>query len=342
MRYILTILILSWVLSGCEEEGGNLQPGKDSGFKYIDTTELIGSSSLQFPLVTNPEFISVAATEFLNKGDNVYIYNHNNNIYIYPVKSLYIEIVNQSFKNKLISMTYCPVTGSGLAVDRIIDGDTLLFRASGLRYKENLMPYDNINESIWSQMLMKCVKGKYSGKTYEVLPIVETNWSTAKEVYPNANVLSQEPEESKKEYHFISHKSTKSPGPENGNGDNTPISDNSKVFGTLEGSGPLIAEYNDFPDDSIAVIKHAGSSTVFVGSQKPRFIMAFKINTSAKFQGVQNSLPTVMKDSDGNYYDWFGNVVKGSRQGSTLEVPNYYTAYWWSWKDFFSSFSHIQ
>jgi hypothetical protein len=325
----------------CEEEGGNLEPQKANGFHFIDTTELIGSINLQFPLITDPVFIPVQSANFLEKSDNVYIYQQNSQTFIYPVKSLYVEVINQQLPEQPIAMTYCPITGSGFATSRVIEGDTLLFRASGMRYKENLMPLDNTNESVWSQMLIKCVRGKYVGKTLKALPILETNWSVAKKNYPQGQVLSINPDSKSGYNNTIQYKNSPGPGDDN-NDEDASIRDNSKVFGVLESGRPIVAEYGDFPADSIKLKKHASSKTLFVGSRSPRFIMAFKASLNKEFFPVQDQLPIVMKDEQGNYYNWFGTVVKGPSHGEKLDIPNYYTAYWWAWKDFFNGFIHIK
>ena len=57
--------------------------------------------------------------------------------------------------------------------------------------------------------------------------------------------------------------------------------------------------------------------------------------TVLQFEAVQNQLPVVMRDSEGNEWDVFGVAVNGARAGPRLQKTNSYSAYWFAWTAFF-------
>ena len=100
------------------------------------------------------------------------------------------EIINDGIGDDLFSITYCPLTGSGSAWNRVIDGVETTFGVSGLVYNSNLMPYDRRTDSYWSQMKNLAVNGPLAGMAIETYPIVETTWETWQEMYPETRVVS--------------------------------------------------------------------------------------------------------------------------------------------------------
>ena len=57
--------------------------------------------------------------------------------------------------------------------------------------------------------------------------------------------------------------------------------------------------------------------------------------TVLEFEAVQNRLPVVMKDNEGNEWDLFGVAVSGDRSGQQLQKTNSYIAYFYAWAAFF-------
>jgi hypothetical protein len=57
--------------------------------------------------------------------------------------------------------------------------------------------------------------------------------------------------------------------------------------------------------------------------------------TVLDFTAVQDKLPVVMRDNEGNEWDDFGVAVSGARTGEQLQKTNSYVAYWFAWTAFF-------
>ena len=59
--------------------------------------------------------------------------------------------------------------------------------------------------------------------------------------------------------------------------------------------------------------------------------------TILQFDPIQDALPNIMTDSEGNVWDIFGQAVSGPRTGTQLNLVNAYSAMWFSWAAHFPS-----
>ncbi len=76
----------------------------------------------------------------------------------YPIRVLdQHEIVNDVVAGSPVAITYCPLCGSGVTFDRVVqvDGEpvTMQFTASGFLYKHDLVMYDPQTQTLWTQIL---------------------------------------------------------------------------------------------------------------------------------------------------------------------------------------------
>ncbi|MDX2443933.1 MAG: DUF3179 domain-containing (seleno)protein [Bacteroidales bacterium] len=81
-----------------------------------------------------------------------------------------------------------------------------------------------------------------------------------------------------------------------------------------------------------------GVPMVIVGSVGSHFIVSFKNDIEGNprdFEPLQNSLPLIMKDSEGNKWDITGKAVDGPRKGDFLHPSSSFMGYWFSWGTFF-------
>ena len=148
------------------------------------------------PSVDNPEHINFKLRDFLSgffvKDDELVLGIFIDGIAIaYPHKLLnWHEIVNDKIGNYHISVSYCPLTGSGMAWNRSINGQEITFGVSGLLYNSNLILYDRGSKSFWSQMRQDCIHGDFINTKAENFSVLETSWKTWKTIFPETKVLS--------------------------------------------------------------------------------------------------------------------------------------------------------
>ncbi|SHI96959.1 DUF3179 domain-containing (seleno)protein [Algibacter luteus] len=298
----------------------------------VDELDVTGEFFL-YPLALNPNFDSVQNIN-LADGELVGIVNFGNQVIVYPyVYTFENEVINSEFQGRKYAFTYCPITKSAIAFNR-----TGIFRASGYLYKNNLTPWDAETESIWSQMLIKGIKGDRKNNRFNTIPVLETTLGVVKSFFPNAKVLAGPPSLNNKS----SLKYNSKPPDDTGNTDDDSggnIPNNGEfVYGIIDDFDNVhIFKYSDFSNQMIVKIIR-NQEYIIVGNQSKRFINAFKVSNANDFEVLENQLPYVIKNKNGVKY----NILGVGSNGSTLEKPKYaYVAIWRAWEDFYSSFNFI-
>jgi hypothetical protein len=152
------------------------------------------------PALTNPKYASVAASDAVIADDLYGIdLELNGEHRFYPVQILnWHEVVNDSWGDRDIAVTYCPLCGTGIVYDRNIDLSfdnfpgivTLSFAATGQVYNNNSLLKDDKTGSLWVQGLGTAVQGSSIGRSLEVIPSTMMQWKTWKAEYPSGLVLS--------------------------------------------------------------------------------------------------------------------------------------------------------
>jgi hypothetical protein len=102
------------------------------------------------PSIDNPEFINISDADFLSNEDRILGVFYNGISKAYPVRILnFHEIVNDEFDGHPVVVTFCPLCGSGLAFDAMIEGKKRTFGVSGLLYNSDVLLYDRQSETLW-------------------------------------------------------------------------------------------------------------------------------------------------------------------------------------------------
>jgi len=74
--------------------------------------------------------------------------------------------------------------------ERIINDQEVEFGTSGKLYNSNLLMYDRLTESYWSQALGLAVKGDLSGYKLNLIPFDVITWGDWKKLHPDTLVLT--------------------------------------------------------------------------------------------------------------------------------------------------------
>jgi len=329
---------------------GDLQVGNSEWL--IPAGEIIDGGPGQdgIPSIDDPKFIDMSEAGFLDDNRLVLGIRIDGDIRLYPHQILdWHEIVNDSFGEESVALTYCPLTGTGIAYDRLIDDSETEFGVSGLLFRNNLIMYDRNTGSRWSQMQMRSVNGRLIGREGSVIQTVQTDWKTWKLLYPDAKVLSRETGfsrnygsfaygqgyltnnnffifEPKRQDNRLQNKAqVHAVFPSNFDGEST----EPRVYSIENLSGPI--EVIQEPFD--------GKELIVAGSSELNFTVSF-INESSNgtplnFEPVQNELPVIMQDDEGNKWTIFGEAVSGPDEGSRLTPTTSYNGYWFAFADFY-------
>lgn len=137
----------------------------------------------------------------------------------YPLTILNVhEIVNDSLGGPMI-VTYCPICRSGMVADRRVDGEVATFDVSGLLWRApgiqagaseaegrvfsdreegvgnngNLVMYDDVSGSYWSQILAQAICGPMKERRLSTRPATTASWGKWRETYPETEVLLPPP-----------------------------------------------------------------------------------------------------------------------------------------------------
>jgi hypothetical protein len=139
------------------------------------------------PAIDNPVHTDVASAKSLNDEDLILGVNRDGKQIAYPIRILnFHEVVNE----KDFVVTYCPLCFSGIVFNNKVNEEKLSFGVSGLLYNSDVLMYDRFSESLWSQLSMKAISGKFSGTSLEIIPSSVTQWGAWKKKYPETKVLS--------------------------------------------------------------------------------------------------------------------------------------------------------
>jgi hypothetical protein len=143
------------------------------------------------PSLDYPKFISASGAEFLSPDDILLGIDFNGVQKAFPIGILdYHELVNDTFNGQPVTVSYCPLCGTGMVFNPMVKGDQLEFGVSGLLYNNDLLMYDRNTNSLWSQMEGRAISGPLKGARLERLPVEHTTWRTWRERHPSTLVLS--------------------------------------------------------------------------------------------------------------------------------------------------------
>jgi hypothetical protein len=250
------------------------------------------------------------------------------------------EIVNDGSKAAPFVLSYCPLTGSGLAwkADPLAGDPT--FGVSGLLYESNLILYDRETDSHWSQMLEESVEGLNRGDRAQGIQVVETTLATWRSMYPNSRLMTRNTGFSR------DYDETPYPGYTTNsdlifsvsNLDNR-LHAKARVIGITTSTENKAYEINGFGPATAAINDHVGGQPIIVVGNSTANIAAIfsrelSDGTILDFTALDGQLPNILQDSEGNVWDVFGHAVSGPRAGTVLGKTRSYTAYWFAWAVF--------
>ena len=149
------------------------------------------------PPLFSPKVVSVAeGNNFLAAGDLVLgvVINGEARAYSHGVLWWH-EIINDFLGGIPVTATFCPLTGSGLIYNPVVNGElgtsyTIRFGTSGLLFDNNLVMFDEGTNSLWSQMLVGSICGALTGVEASLFPVVQSSWAAWSALHPETTVVS--------------------------------------------------------------------------------------------------------------------------------------------------------
>jgi hypothetical protein len=209
---LLVLAVLAGTVVGCAREDRQ-GLGKDAeltesergigvmltedGVKYIvDPRTLVGGGPPKdgIPSIDNPKFVSVGEADgWIQDDELVLALTYKDTKRVYPFQILvWHEIVNDTVAGDPLLVTYCPLCGSGIAYERRIDGEAVEFGVSGKLYNSNLVMYDRMTDTYWTQIEGQAIVGELAGTRLNPISVDTVVWRDWKKAHPDSEVLSQD------------------------------------------------------------------------------------------------------------------------------------------------------
>jgi hypothetical protein len=250
----------------------------------------------------------------------------------YPLRVLnWHEVVNDWFGDEPLLVTYCPLCGSGMTAVRRVQGQETVFGVTGLLWRDNLVMYDRLTRSLWSQVSATAIHGPEWGRRLELVPSTLTTWGAWRADHPGSTVLLPPPH-SRTVYQALvdqyeidtSRDYTKDPygtsleQARDGEGAAHPLG---LVIGVAANGEAKAYPFSALPEDGL-VNDTVGGLPVVVASQPPATLVAY----SRRLDGTRYQFERVdtdrMRAAETTWEIASGRGVRGPHEGVTLEPAN--------------------
>ncbi len=324
--YLIVIITLGFACSVNEIDS---KPEYDSQSELwlVDTTKMTGTKVTEaFPMVTEPDYVIANKAPFVNfNEEKAIVFKIKNEIYIYPIWMMGVEVVNDMLDDVGFAVTYCPKTKTSYVINRKLNDNTYTFKASGLLYQDNLVYYDTESNSYWSQMLFKSIHGPQIKQNPVFIHSFEMNYNSAIHIFPDAKVFINYPSNKENFKSFTINKSN---------------TEGELVIGIFD----LKTKPDVLPVLNIDRLPEKGvysyNDLLVVIKKEYQFLNVFNRVAGRTFE-FHDDFPNILKDNEGNIWDVFGTAISGPAKGEKMERPVSFIAQWWAWMGIYNSFDHL-
>ena len=309
-----------------------------NGIKHIiplDKIKVGGPPKDGIPSIDNPQFADVSNANFMSDSDTVIGLHVNGESKAYPLFIMvWHEIVNDTIGGKPVSVTYCPLCYTNQVFERIIDGEEVEFGTSGKLYNSNLLMYDRLTDSYWSQALGTAVTGELSGYDLTLVPFDVITWGDWKKIHPDTLVLTTD----------TGHIRSYATDPY-GNYYTEPqiifpvdhrddrMHPKEIIIGFNQGNIYKAYKQNDI-ESSVIINDFVGDTSLLLVSLFSQNSRAFDRSIDGEildFQNVDGKIIDIQTNSEWNYS---GLSVSGIYEGSQLERLPIEPGFWFEWAAF--------
>ena len=289
--------------------------------------------------INQPNFSSVDEVDFLSDSELVVGVVNGNIAKAYPHVILdWHEIVNDDLDDLSVAVTYCPLTGTAVGWDRVVNGQNVEFGVSGKLFNTNLMPFDRQTDSYWTQLGLNCVNGELINTEINLVPVIETTWGTWKSAFPDSEVLNTNTGFARTYgvYPYGDYRTNNANiiFPVNPLDQRLPSKD--RVLGVLGDTTNRAYTIDLFQEDLVIQDQLEGTDLIVIGSESSNFIVAYENNLGlTEVTSVENSLPIVAQSQDGNMITLDGRIIEGPLSGQSLLPTKSWIGYWMSFGAFY-------
>lgn len=346
-RLILLTLLLVTSLSGCSNDEIGLV-GQGSSEWLISPVLDAGPGKDGIPALEYPLFVSAYEVNYMEEHNLVIGIVYADQVRAYPHAILnWHEIINDGTRTGKVTVTYCPLTGTAIVFSPYVEGKKAVFGVSGLLYNSNLIAYDRLSGSNWSQMLMMCVNGPFIGKKLSRVPLIETTWGTWQKMFPDTKILSdntgyKRPYRAYPYFHPVTNSDYRT---DHGfllfppTYDDPRLPRKERVHGIIANEVTKVYPFRAFSDRVEIINDVVGEEpVVVVASGSDNLIVSFSrrlsdgsVLTFDRSRDTVHVYPSDLVSEDGTVWDILGRAVSGTRVDQRLNSTVSYNAYWFAW-----------
>ena len=143
------------------------------------------------PSIDNPKYVAAKDAHHVADDDLVVTLAYEGEHFAFPTRILdHHEIVNGTFAGEPLAITWCPLCGSAVGIERTVGGTVTTFGVSGVLYNSDLVLYDRATETLWEQIEAKGVVGPMTDEKLVLVPVSMSKWSRWYARHPDTLVLS--------------------------------------------------------------------------------------------------------------------------------------------------------
>lgn len=253
------------------------------------------------------------------------------------------EIVNDTVGGEWVSVTFCPLTGSGVAFDPILNGARLDLGVSGLLFANNLVLYDRTSTDVYGpQLNVEAACQAYLGNELPLTAVQEMSWGRWKELHPNTSVVTDEngPAFNYRVYPYGAYDELLNEDllfPMNVD-DSRPIKE--RVLGVRVGQGGRGYPYGELAEigEVVALNEIVGGvpTVVFYEVTNGASALAFDARVAGQTLTFDADPSGVWVDQEtGSTWTFDGAAIAGPLDGERLTTrPDAYTLFWFAWRQF--------
>jgi hypothetical protein len=348
---ILGLAAISLVFASCNVSDSSGSGGLEVDEWLINENEVVdgGPRIDGIPSIEIPTFATTSSTDDFQDNRRIAALRIGDELRAYPHQIMdQHEIVNHQVNGRDVTLSFCPLTGTSIGIDREQTASGVEFGVSGLLFRNNLIMYDRNTGSTWSQMQLRSVGGEFAGTDAETIQVIETTWGQWKEMYPDSQVMTKNTGFNRNYDIFVYGSDYTT----NNNDILFPIknADNrlqrkERVHALLPTGASEESDVKAYPlsnfGPGITLIEDQfmGEEVLLVGSSDLDLASSFQLETAfeqeLQLEAVDGELPIVMRDQHGNGWDIFGYAIDGPNQGQRLTAARGYTGYWFALADFY-------
>jgi len=302
----------------------------------------------QIPALIDPEFVFAddPGADYLRPLDRVLGFVRGDEVLAVPHNILWWhEIVNLELADGPVAITYCPLTGTGMAFDRRDVGGSQL-GVSGLLFRNNLVMFDRASETLWPQIMGNGACGQRQRDVLSRLVLQEMTWERWLSLHPGTLVASSATGFSRnyQVFPYGNYEQINTP-PFLPTAFDESRQPKERLLGLEGATGTTLAlpfrELDDLGDVGVVELELDGEALVVLSDVEARTALAFR--RTPHLPSGQTGAPVELIAENGGFVDvgtgseWTlsGRAISGPLAGAVL--PGYekaMVAFWFAWTAF--------